>query len=207
MRAPMSYCKVEYHPEQPPARQWSMNSPDGERVHTNLRGVQFALRLEGLTARQVNEELDRIRTNPRQAVSYEPDTRQFVITGENGEQVRVARDDMLAVLALWLSPDEARRLLRYAKSGAPLIEQFIAEHCYRVDGHAIEFAEFYRRFLDWLPPESRPHWSKIRVSRSLPAKHASGKGPDNVSFCANLAWEPKPHGAPFIAVNGKLRRS
>lgn len=207
MRALMSFCNVKFHPDEPPARQWSMRSPDGERVHTSLRGVRFALRLDGMTAQQADDELNRVRTSPRQTVTYEPDSRQFVITGENGEHVRVARDDMLAVLQLWLSPDEAARILRYAKSDAPLIEQFISEHCHRVDGHAIEFAEFYRRFRDWLPPESRPHWSRIRVSRSLPAKHASGKGPNNVSFCANLAWEPKPHGAPFVVVDGKLRRS
>lgn len=205
----MSVCDVQYHPDEPPARQWSMHSPDGERVHTNLRGVQFALRLEGLTVQQAADELNRVRTNPRQAVSYDLSERQFVINCEGGQQVRVARDDMLAVLQLWLSPDEAARILRHAKTrvGAPLIERFISAHCHRVDGHAIEFAEFYRRFLDWLPPESRPHWSKIRVSRSLPAKHASGKGPNNIALVANLAWEPKPHGKPFVLIGGKLRRS
>lgn len=89
------------------------------------------------------------------------------------------------------------------------LEQFMAEQTYFVKGEMIEFKAFYDKFYDWLPGEERHHWSKIKVSRSLPVNHPSGAGTDNRKFVCNLSWEkkePAPDAKLLIVVNGKIRR-
>lgn len=88
------------------------------------------------------------------------------------------------------------------------LEQFLSEATHFVKGEVVEFKEFYDRFYEWLPGEERHHWSKIKVSRSLPVNHPSGSGTDNKKFVANLSWEkkePKPDAKLLIVINGKLR--
>lgn len=91
-------------------------------------------------------------------------------------------------------------------SRSPL-ESFIKECTYPVAGEMVLFSEFYDKFVEWLQPEERYLWSRVKVSRALPVDHPSGAYTGNKKFIANLSWEPKkadPDTPKWIVVNGRL---
>jgi hypothetical protein len=90
------------------------------------------------------------------------------------------------------------------------LEQFIQETCFEVPGEKIPFADFYTKFITYLPEDERYEWTKIKVTRGLPKEFACGAGASNVKFIGNLSWEPSQHPPgtlqqPYIVVGGKLR--
>ena len=88
------------------------------------------------------------------------------------------------------------------------LETFLHEQCHIVPGQKIPFAEFYQKFVEWLDPEERYQWSKIKVSRGLPADTPSGMCGNNKTFIGNLSWEPignKIISSPYICINGRLQ--
>ena len=88
------------------------------------------------------------------------------------------------------------------------LETFLHEQCHIVPGEKIPFAEFYQKFAEWLDPEERYQWSKIKVSRGLPSDTPSGMCGNNKTFIGNLSWEPignKEISSPYICVNGRLQ--
>lgn len=88
------------------------------------------------------------------------------------------------------------------------LETFLAEQCHFVPGAKILFSEFYQKFSEWLSPEERYQWSKIKVSRSLPSDMPTGAGIDNKRFVGNISWQPPQNteqSPPYISINGKLQ--
>lgn len=77
---------------------------------------------------------------------------------------------------------------RCAAKDATITAYFILRHCYEVDGSLISFGEFRERFLAWLPKHERYQWSHIRLSKSLPPEHRSGRYTANISYLPNLSW-------------------
>jgi len=49
------------------------------------------------------------------------------------------------------------------------LERFIKDECFYSIGHKTFFADFYEKFFQWVEPEERYQWSKIKVSRGLPS--------------------------------------
>jgi hypothetical protein len=90
-----------------------------------------------------------------------------------------------------------------------LLESFLMEQCHQVPGAKVAFSEFYDRFIEWLDPEERYQWSKIKVSRGMPSDTPVGAAADNKRFIGNLSFSPpdenKPDVAPYVCVNGRLR--
>jgi hypothetical protein len=62
-----------------------------------------------------------------------------------------------------------------AKLNRNELELFIEEVCYYAPGQSVRVSEFWDRFNEWLDPSSVHAWSKIRMNRSLPAKHPKGR--------------------------------
>lgn len=63
------------------------------------------------------------------------------------------------------SVEPADRLIQFAA------ERYIVDPASRVF-----FKGFFEEFIDWLPPEERGNWSKIRISRELPFASKNGRG-------------------------------
>jgi len=73
---------------------------------------------------------------------------------------------------------------------ASILDVFIAENCYRIDGHAIPFAEFYEKFMQIVPMHERGYWSQRRVALCIPEDIPRGKtGQFNVTCLGNMTWE------------------
>lgn len=96
-----------------------------------------------------------------------------------------------------------------AEANRPAVEQFILESCHKVIGEMVPFAEFYDRFVEWLPPEERHTWSRQKVTRLLPLGNPCGAYSQNQKYIGNLCWEPTdpaPDAKKWIVKDGKLKR-
>jgi len=100
--------------------------------------------------------------------------------------------------------DEKIRLQELSNSE---LETFISESCYYIEGSKIKFSEFFDRFQEWLDPNSTHLWSKIRVSRELPARSPIGQFTTemNQRYICNLSWEKDtPKGIRLTVKNNKI---
>lgn len=71
-----------------------------------------------------------------------------------------------------------------------LVEAFIAEHCFPIDGSMIAVSELYERFKDWLEPGERFGWSKIRMGKEMPSIFPKGRSPiDNQWAYGNITFD------------------
>ncbi len=74
-----------------------------------------------------------------------------------------------------------------------ILDEFIKEHCYRVEGRMVQFSEFYDRFIAFLPYGEGSDWSRIKVGRELPPECPRGKvvwpGAGNVTAIGNLTLD------------------
>jgi hypothetical protein len=88
------------------------------------------------------------------------------------------------------------------------LESFLKEQIHFVPGEKELFSQFYERFIEWIDPEERYQWSKIKVSRGLPSDTPCGASTDNKRFVGNISFapvEPKPDAVPYVCINGRLR--
>lgn len=88
------------------------------------------------------------------------------------------------------------------------LESFIQGECHQVPGERLLFSTFYEAFIEWLDPEERYQWSKIKVSRGMPSDTPVGASTDNKRFVGNLSLTPKqpgPDARLYICVNNRLR--
>lgn len=75
------------------------------------------------------------------------------------------------------------------QSNKSLLEMFISENCYQIDGHMIKFSDFYNKFIEWLGPTTE-FWSKQKVGRELPPSIPRGRIPNSGQFyVGNLTFE------------------
>src|SRR6185436_10906050 len=59
------------------------------------------------------------------------------------------------------------------------LEVFIQEKCKLVHGHRLLFSDFYDRFLESLPPNEVPLWTKQKVSKEVPIRIPKGRLAEN----------------------------
>jgi len=84
-----------------------------------------------------------------------------------------------------------------------LLEQFIDENCYHVDGECVLFSEFYEKFLATLEPSDRYEWShKKRVVQALPRRFPYGNFKNNSRYIGNLSFTQVEPTKPRLAAEG-----
>jgi hypothetical protein len=93
---------------------------------------------------------------------------------------------------------EQRRRKEAEAAGMDALARFLAEQLHEAPGYLISFAEFYRRFKEWLPKNERYDWSQIRVSRGLRPKFQTGRGTANKVYLINAAWQPCEVGSAYV---------
>ena len=68
------------------------------------------------------------------------------------------------------------------------LKRFVSE-MYRVRGARVLFADFYERFLDFVPEHEHYFWTKQRVSRYLRRIAKVGNGRANKLYVYGLSFE------------------
>lgn len=87
-----------------------------------------------------------------------------------------------------------------------LLQEFIAEHCFRIPGNMIRLADFHTKFQKWLEPSERYTWTKHKISKEMPSDIPKGRSRVDSTWCwGNLAFESDaPYGIPYIRRDDKL---
>jgi hypothetical protein len=93
---------------------------------------------------------------------------------------------------------ETDEKLMVARSNQGFLDMFLDEMCYPVTGEWIKFSELCEAFHNWLEPDQREKWSKVRIGRELPRQYLKGRSrKDGQFYVGNVSWtpcdgEPKP---------------
>jgi len=75
------------------------------------------------------------------------------------------------------------------RSNITPVMDFLVNNCFPVDGHLIEFSEFYDKFIEWLGPTDE-YYSKQRVSREIPPDYVKGRYfKNNHLVIANMSFD------------------
>ena len=91
------------------------------------------------------------------------------------------------------------------------LQMFLSEQCFYVPGALITHEEFVDAFHRWLPAESRPNWSKIKVGKQMPLnKFPKGRRKGGQWSFGNLSltakspnifkWASPPEGTEYLVV-------
>lgn len=88
-------------------------------------------------------------------------------------------------------------------SNQNLVEMFLDEFCYKVDGAMIKFSDLHEKFLEWLDPNWRDQWGKIKFGRELPLHFPKGRLKENNHvYVGNISWTSEP-----VSKRNKLKLS
>ena len=110
---------------------------------------------------------------------------------------------------LGLPPLRTRNKDRAEEINSNALDTFIGEQCFPVIGEMVDFATFYRRFLDWLPMEKRYGWKKSIVLDEIKQRFSYGVYTDNKRMIGNLSFEaktPSPNARRWITLDNRLVR-
>ena len=110
---------------------------------------------------------------------------------------------------LGLPPLWTRNKQRAEEINGNDLETFISEQCFIVPGAMVEFAAFYKRFLEWLPVEKRYGWKKNIILDEIKQRFPFGGYTSNKRMIGNLSLEarsPEPNARPWISVDNWLVR-
>ena len=110
---------------------------------------------------------------------------------------------------LGLPPLRTQNKDRAEEINSNALDTFLSEQCFQVAGEMVEFATFYRRFLEWLPVENRYGWKKSIVLDEIKQRFPYGAHTDNKRMVGNLSFEartPEPDAKPWIVVDNRLVR-
>jgi len=89
------------------------------------------------------------------------------------------------------------------------LDQFITENLFECPGELVSYADFYAKFLEWLPSEEKGNWSRYKVTKHLPMKFASGAGNGNKTYLVNCSWEDRAVASdptPYYVAGGRIKR-
>lgn len=105
-----------------------------------------------------------------------------------------SQDDAAAYLAeQGLSKHEAKRTAALIRQAAEAIDrssamrEFISLHCITSEA-SIPFADFFRRFLHFVPQHLQYKWSRAAVTRALPAEHRTVASTGNKKVIPGVTW-------------------
>ncbi len=110
---------------------------------------------------------------------------------------------------LGLPPLRTRNKERAEEINSSALDRFIAEHCFEVVGEMIEFSDFYKKFMEWLPEDIRYGWKKSMILDEIKQRFAYGAYSQNKRMIGNLSFEGKasaPDAKPWIVAGGRLVR-
>ena len=87
------------------------------------------------------------------------------------------------------------------------LEVFLKKECFYIPGQNVVVAEFYEKFISWLPAMEKGKWSKQLVGQRMPDRHPSGKLTTGNQQCyGNLSFNPDaPIGKPYKRDGAFLR--
>lgn len=113
-----------------------------------------------------------------------------------------AGDFLAAILTLDLPPSNDRLNVpvintqfkdQASRLNTTLLETFIEEECFKIDGEWIKFSEFYDRFISWLGgADEKVNWTKHKVRNDLPPQYPYGASyKDNQRFICNLSFQAR----------------
>lgn len=146
------------------------------------------------------------------------DPLELIPKGTLLEELREEAPDFLAaVLALDIPPSNDRLNVpvvttqikeSVSRSNMTLLENFIAEECFEIDGELMKFSEFYDRFLEWLGSmEDKTLWTKHKVRNEIPPRFVYGVSyKNNQRYIGNISFQPRNGEvkAKITVRNGKL---
>ncbi len=112
-----------------------------------------------------------------------------------------APDFLAALLAIELPTSNSRLAVptietevkrRAMDKNMSMIERFIREKCYEVNGHAVTSEDFHEQMQLWLDEKERSVWSQNKVGRELPDRFPKGRMKDSTqkTHYGNLTFEP-----------------
>ncbi len=110
---------------------------------------------------------------------------------------------------LGLPPLRTKNKERAEEINANAFDRFISEHCFEVTGEMVEFSEFYKRFMEWLPEDARYTWKKSMIVDEIKQRYPYGAYSQNKRMIGNLSFESKasaPDAKSWIVVGGRLVR-
>ncbi len=110
---------------------------------------------------------------------------------------------------LGLPPLRTRNKERAEEINGNPLETFVNEQCFQAPGEMVEFAAFYKRFLEWLPEDRRYAWKKSLVLDEIKQRFPYGCYTGNKRMIGNLSFEakpPTPDVKPWMAVDNWLVR-
>ncbi len=131
---------------------------------------------------------------------------------EEGEQfMRTIMDLTLpsAYSRLGLPPLRTKNKERAEEINSNAFDRFISEQCFQVVGEMVEFSEFYKKFMEWLPEDGRYEWKKTMILDEIKQRFAYGAYTQNKRMVGNLSFESKtalPDARPWIVIGGRLVR-
>jgi Family of unknown function (DUF5906) len=96
-----------------------------------------------------------------------------------------------------------------AEANQSMLQMFIQEKCFFAPGHIVKFSAFCDLYYEWVDPNYKNEWSKIRIGRELPTKFPKGRlARDNGQFyIGNISFAEIPqaqYGNKYIITNGFL---
>jgi hypothetical protein len=79
------------------------------------------------------------------------------------------------------------------------LETFLHNECYYIPGEVVVFADFYDRFIDYALDlgDTQRNWSKIAVSKALPAHFPVASMGANVRHVGNVSFTDKTNTKDF----------
>jgi len=84
-----------------------------------------------------------------------------------------------------------------------LLETFVSENCYRVDGHTIRLADFHAKFQSWLDPAERYTWTKHKVSKAMVGDTLKGRNAVDSYWCwGNITFDQNARPLPKLKLRG-----
>ena len=110
---------------------------------------------------------------------------------------------------LGLPPLRTRNKERAEEINSNALETFINEQCFVLAGEMVEFATFYKRFLEWLPEDRRYTWKKSLVLDEIRQRFPYGGYTNNKRMIGNLSFEAKdmqPDAKPWVVVDNWLTK-
>ena len=108
---------------------------------------------------------------------------------------------------LGLPPLRTRNKERAEEINASDLELFISEQCHAIDGEMVEFQEFYKRFLEWLPIEKHCGWKKSIVIDEIKQRFVYGAYSNNKRMIGNLSFStesPNPGAKKWLVKDNWL---
>jgi hypothetical protein len=125
---------------------------------------------------------------------------------------------MTTIMEMDIPPVEGRLRIPYITTASKAnmehqslnsLMRFIEENTYNINGAMIKFADFFKRFQDWLSEDERGYWTNRRVTRSLPTRiyptgQATGSGETHVG---NIAWDTNEEESEQLVLSGRRLRT